>query len=121
MSSRRITPNPDNRKTILFLAMLAIVLSGLFPPWLYTYDRSSSSDRTGGHWEVSAGYASIFKPPNGDTTSTIHDYGALAGVKLDVTRLLVEWVCILAVGGTAWGVAWLNRAANQKEESASEP
>jgi hypothetical protein len=129
MSSRRITPNPDNRKTILFLAMLAIVLSGLFPPWLYTFDKSSTSDTAGGHWEVSAGYALLFKPPdvelkNEDNNAKFQDYvsnyNSRAGMKLDITRLFVEWVCILAVGGAAWGVVRFNREriseANQKPQ-----
>jgi hypothetical protein len=111
-------PIPNTRKTILFWTALALVLSGLFPPWLYTFDKSSTSDTAGGHWEVSAGYALLFKPPdvelknegnNAKFRDYVSNYNSRAGMKLDITRLFVEWVCILAVGGVAWGVARLNR------------
>lgn len=104
----RLKQRSDGRKNVLVWAAVGIVVCGLFPPWLYTYDKSGPTDWNCGHWEVSAGYAPILKPPEGGEPK--HDfYNALPGVKLDVTRLLVEWVCILAVSGAAWGVVRLNR------------
>jgi hypothetical protein len=108
---------PDRRKSVLVGAAVAVIMSVLFPPWIYTFDRLSTSDRPGGHCEVSAGYAPLFKPPNADfgtTNVTIPDYyqrfyNDFDGLKLDLSRLLVEWVGILAVSGVAWGLAQLNR------------
>jgi hypothetical protein len=110
----------DSRRAILKWTALAIVVSGLFPPWLYTFDRGSTSDIAGGHWEVSAGYGCLFSPPKyrvedaleGREPIAEYDFTykhARAGVKLDMPRLLVEWVCILTLGGTAWGLVLLNR------------
>ena len=134
MALPKITPIPNTRKTILFWTALAIVLSGLFPQWLYTFNKLASSDSVGYYSERSAGYAFIFNPPEphivGAQSGGLFQMDkppyneqdlAFFGIKLDLVRLLVEWVCILAVSGAAWGVVWLNRAANQKEESASEP
>ena len=107
------SPKPDRRKSVLVGAAVAVTLSVLLPPWLYVFDRSATSDRAGGHWEVSAGYAPIFRPPQaGDLASRddrYFEYRASAGVRLDMARLVTEWVCVLAVSGAAWGLAQLNR------------
>lgn len=123
-------PIPDTRKTILFWTALAIVLSGLFPPWLYTFNKLAASDSEGYHSERSAGYAFIFNPPvphfdgmgsggqflptNIANPKPEIDF-AYFGIKLDIARLLVEWVCILAVSGAAWGVARLKREQLREE------
>lgn len=123
-------PIPDTRKTILFWTALAIVISGLFPPWLYTFDKLAASDSAGYQSERSAGYAFIFNPPvphfagvgSGGLLSPANianpkpetDF-AYFGIRLDIARLLVEWVCILATSGAAWGVAWLNRERLREE------
>jgi hypothetical protein len=113
----------DTRKTILACTAIAIVATGLFPPWLYTFDKGSTTDTAGWHSERSAGYAPIFAPPENDFAANgfgvvspmgvKHDgsYGGFAysGVRLDVVRLLVEWVCILAVSGAAWGLLTITR------------
>jgi hypothetical protein len=112
-------PDFDGRKRVLIWAAVAIVASGLFPPWLYVFDKSGPNDRVCGHWEVSAGFACIFSPPSADyMRASEHDalseyyeiyFKAPAGLKLDLSRLLVEWACILAVTGAGWGLAQLNR------------
>ena len=109
-------PKPDRRKTILLWATMAIAVTALFPPWLYTFNRSSTADDAGGRWEVSAGYACIFRPPTADLTrldgseevfNYISQFRALPGVRLDTARLFAEWTCILAVSGAAWGLVRL--------------
>jgi hypothetical protein len=112
-------PKLDRRKAILVLAAAGIVVSGLFPPWLYTFDKAPSRDVAGGHWEVSAGFRFFFDPPvyrYDDMLSGKYpvddyfmNYAARAGVKIDFWRLVVEWVCILAVSGAAWGVVRLGQ------------
>jgi hypothetical protein len=37
------------------------------------------------------------------------------GIKLDMTRLLVEWICILAVSGAAWGLVRLDKERKSGE------
>lgn len=99
-----------SRKTIVAVAAIAFVLAGLFPPWLYTLDLAD-----GPHARRDAGFAFIFSPPKqekaryiGYPPGFIPDGGAsmdfppkLFGIQLDTRRLLVEWACILAVGGAA--------------------
>jgi hypothetical protein len=125
---KNISTKPDRRKGILILAAVGITVSVLFPPWLYIFNKSSTRDDAGGHWEVSAGYACIFKPPDADVYKSNDEvlashwlsYKAQAGVKLDVPRLLVEWACILALSGIAWAFVRLGRErpseAGQKAE-----
>jgi len=118
MAHLKIKPLPDTRKTILFWTMLAIVMCGLFPPWSYTFYMTGGA---GFRSEKDAGYYFILNPPPPEyNPSTSHFSKEGYGVKLDAQRLLVEWVCILAVGGAAWGVARLNREriseANQKPQ-----
>jgi hypothetical protein len=118
-------PNEEPRKAILGLTALAIVLTGLFPPWLYTFDKLANHEEPGWHSERSAGYFWIFKPPEPNfnrraggandfvepdaTGLLLPGFYPYFGVKLDTTRLLVEWACILAVAGAAWGIALSNR------------
>jgi len=119
MALRRfISAKPDRRKAILALAAAGIVVSGLFPPWLYTFDKAPSRDAAGGHWEVSAGFRFFFDPPgcrldeavqNKSLGDYVDTYKAWAGVKLDFGRLLVEWTCVLAVAGAAWGIVRLGQ------------
>ena len=77
---------------------MAILVTGLFPPWVYTYFRTGTSDASGGRSENSAGYFFIFTPPPPE------NYYPTYGVKLDMERLLVEWACILVVSGAAWTI-----------------
>ena len=99
-------PLPDTRKTILFWTTLAIVVCGLFPPWLYTFYRTGTSDVPGMRSEKDAGCHFILTPPSIKSDPLYWQYSSTErealGVKLDGERLLIEWVCILAVGGGVW-------------------
>lgn len=66
------------RACIIWVAALGTVLMGLFPPWVVLGGRGL---------EVPIGYRFILSPPTGD----------LASVRLDVPRLLVQWVVVLAL------------------------
>ena len=107
-------PKPDGRKVILVCAAVAMVVSGLFPPWLVTLDSTGTRDDSGGHSEWSYGYALLLAPPSPDPVAEylvqLFPHGRSTwGIRLDIARLMVEWVCILAASGAAWGVACLNR------------
>lgn len=91
-------------KIILVLAALAIVVSGLFPPWLYTIYATGTREEAGYRSEKSAGCHFLLTPPPPEI-----DHVA-CGVKLDAERLCIEWACILAAGTAAWGIAGLIRS-----------
>jgi hypothetical protein len=127
MAIRKTYIKSDPRRAILTLTALAIVVSGLFPPWIFVFDRTGTSDSRGGHSEWSAGYKFIFRPPN---PSDEFDFalkesdrfafgnsGSNGGIKLDVARLMVGWVCILAASGAVWGLVRLNRESNSSESA----
>jgi hypothetical protein len=133
MAERKIRIKPDGRRAILKLTALAIVVSGLFPPWVFTFDKSGYNDEQGWHSQRNAGYACIFTPPkphfvsnaNGKVISTIgadgkdlfgDEFFAYFGVKLDLSRLLVEWVCIVAVSGAAWGLVRLEQVSEESKQ-----
>ena len=59
-----------------------IVLMGVFPPWVYTFDARSV------HSRKPAGYYFILTPPTPENTSQAY------GVRLDVSRLLVQWLVV---------------------------
>ena len=75
------------------MAAFAFLSATFFPPWLYTHDQNGSN---GGHTHTPAGYYCLFSPPR-PTSESVTD-----GVSLDMSRLMLEWVCILAVTGAAW-------------------
>ena len=103
MHRERTNRKPNIWKTILVCASVALVVSGLFPPWLYTFYRTSTQYGLGGHSEKSAGYYFIFTPPPPE------NYYPTYGVKLDMERLLLEWACVLAVSGAAWTLFGLKK------------
>src|SRR6266436_4996606 len=84
------------QKVIVLCASLAILISALFPPWLSTWDSSGTREIEGARSQCDLGYHPIFRPPKP------RGHGWPAGIKLDTTRLLIEWVCIAAAGCAAW-------------------
>jgi hypothetical protein len=84
-----VTPTPKRyaritgTKRVILCGALAFTLCGLFPPWLYNAN-SSFGARSGG-------YAFILA--NGDHAP---------GDVIDVTRLGIEWLCVLVATGVAW-------------------
>lgn len=75
---------PSQLRTISVAAAL-LLLMGVFPPWIETVDHRY------GKTERPAGYALIFDPPHPSFSSR------LAGVRLDLARLLLQWA-ILSIG-----------------------
>ena len=79
--THRMTLN--KRQMLAFRCGVAlIVLMGLFPPWVYTRDARSV------HSRKSAGYYFIFTPPAPE-----YNYSS-NGVRLDVSRLLIQWLVV---------------------------
>ena len=78
-------------KSVLKWGLIAVALLGLFPPWLYTVERSGTRDSSGAHSTTDAGYHFILTPPAARQQRDEH------GVRLDVARLIIEWVCVAAL------------------------
>ena len=70
-------------RKIIILGTTAFVLSGLFPPWIYTLNPPGARPT-----ENPAGYHLIFDPPTPATKLR------LAGIQIDYTRLLIQWAVI---------------------------
>ena len=75
-------------KKIIVLAVVAFVLSGLFPPWITTFSPPGGGQMA----QTPAGYHSIFDPP-----PLANPKSLVAGVQIDSTRLLVQWAIIGAI------------------------
>ena len=76
------------QKFIVWLWVIAITLSGMFPPWLGVYENGA----------FPAGYYLIFSPPH----KPIH---------IDQYRLAVEWITITAIGGGLYLTSRRSRAS----------
>jgi hypothetical protein len=76
-----------NRRQLIALwaGIAAVVLMGLFPPWVKTYTQPGMHPS-----RYPAGYRFITAPPHG---------GGYMGVEVDLVRLLIEWGIVLAVIG----------------------
>lgn len=64
------------QKLLLIIGSLLFVALGLYPPW-----------RDKGPSDYSLGYALIFQPPRPDS-------------RIDLARLSVEWLCVVALIGS---------------------
>lgn len=93
-----------NRKQlgIVIASAVVFIAMGLYPPWTYTVDYAESSSIGGGssrssevHSKKPAGYALIVAPP------TPEQEGARFGVRLDISRLVVQWIVLAAATGGA--------------------
>lgn len=85
----------DKRQQHIVLAGTALfILMGLFPPWTYTGDT--------GH-EKPAGYALIITPPEPPSVlgRVYRRFKDVKGVKLDWSRLIVQWLVVAAATGVA--------------------
>jgi hypothetical protein len=82
--------NLTTKQRIVAFASVILVIAAVFPPWVYTFDR------TGSHSRSSAGYGFILWPPKPKDT------GPFFGVEIDGARLAVEWACILVAAGAVW-------------------
>jgi CheY-like chemotaxis protein len=93
------------QKFIVLCGAVAFIWCGLFPPWLYTFYQTGTRDEAGMRSQTDAGYYFILTPP------PPLDRHPAYGVKLDTSRLLIEWACILAVSGAAWAIFGTQRPA----------
>jgi hypothetical protein len=98
----RINNKQTMKTKLIITALVAFILTGLFPPWQFTTDK----DSVGGHQFVSpsqgvhsrnpAGYSLLFTPPVNPDSS------AGNGVQIDFGRLSLEWAVLAAITGMIW-------------------
>jgi hypothetical protein len=95
-----MTLNPKQLK-IVTASCIIFVAMGLCPPWTYTIDIQSV------HREKPAGYALIIDPPLPETNAPAQ------GVRLDVFRLLLQW---LVLAGATGGAVLLAKGSRTKDD-----
>lgn len=78
-----------SRKGIVFCGFALFLLSGLFPPW------NSVVDYKAAHLEANIGYHPIVAPPY-----DLELRGIAASPKIDLSRLGLQWLLIMATTGT---------------------
>lgn len=101
------------QKIVIAGGLVAVAVCGLFPPWLYTFYTTGTTDRSGYHSELSAGHCFLLTPP----LSEAHELPHAHGIKLDIQDLLVEWVCVGAITGAAWVLAGTSAGRPPPEET----
>jgi len=84
---------PNRARTLCLTAIGVFILTCLVPPWQYTADRNGNG---GFHSRKPAGYSPIFSPPAPENV------GVSYGVKIDSSRLFIEWAALAAVTGIVW-------------------
>jgi len=75
------------QKKLIVIGIALFILMSLFPPWTYTYKYESI------YSEEPTGYGFIFSPPNKKLPYAVH------GIKIDMSRLFIQWVIVLAATG----------------------
>ncbi len=101
------------RKVILISGLGVFVAFTLFPPWLYTAYVTGTRHSQGFRSEKDAGHHFIFTPPSPKNDAPPF------GTKIDVSRLVLEWVAVVAITGM---VLLLNRfmTDDQKKQRAAD-
>lgn len=97
------------QKFILLCGAVVFVLIGLFPPWLYTYDVTATHSRS------NAGCSFILSPPL--PRGNNNDYG----IQIDMSRLLIEWACVLAAIGAAWMIFIPRKPTKEQRKEKNDP
>jgi hypothetical protein len=86
------SPNQTMKAKILLIALVAFILTGLFPPWLNVLDVPYRA-----HQRTPAGHEFIFSPPASK--------GGAWSIEIDLRILFVEWATLAAITGAVWLVA----------------
>jgi hypothetical protein len=80
-----------DRRRAMILGLLLFAAMGLFPPWVQTFSPPGAPPTT-----TPAGYHPIFDPPMPERGNE------LAGVRIDVSRLAIQWAVLAALAGAAY-------------------
>lgn len=85
------------QKIIIIVGIVAFVVIGMFPPWLYTHKGASINT------VEPAGYSFIAIPPR-IKYETIKKYDS--SVKLDISRIVIQWVTVFVSTGLVVFLLW---------------
>lgn len=104
------------QRQLVFVAGLAIVLAGLFPPWLVVHQSGETT---------AAGFRFVFDPTDGllglwDAAMKTPLPADAIGYRLDVLRLLACWGTLLLAAGTYSLSRWLSVSAGGCPEPAAD-
>lgn len=94
-----------NQRLIIIIGMAIIVFMGLFPPWTYTFKVQSI------YSEKPAGYSFIASPPAKNSNDQRQ------GIKIDMSRLLIQWVVVIAASGCGVLLATKRKDENSEQNS----
>ena len=114
---------------LIVTALVAFILTGLFPPWQYTTDKDSDNGfkqgfgyvppSQGVHSRKPAGYSLFFTPPVNP------DNSAGNGVQIDFGRLSLEWVVLAVITGMVWIIvvkpAWAREDKSNRSQKFISP
>lgn len=81
----------SKQRLVIFLVSAALVLTCLFPPWLYTFQTRGVSQV-----QTPAGYRFLLSPPPPKQPDI------LFGVSIDISRFILGIVAIVVLGGAAF-------------------
>ena len=87
MQRRKHMTLNSTQRAVLLAGIAVIVLMGVFPPWTYTFKSRAT------YSEEPAGYSFIASPPSRRGNNLMH------GVKIDMPRLVIQWVLAIAASG----------------------
>lgn len=81
-----------NQKKVIIAGLVVIVLMGLFPPWIHTItDNPLKIERAGNYGFL------LSPPPPGRNFPFLNEN--IWGVRLDVSRLLIQWILVVVIVG----------------------
>lgn len=87
------------QKIIFSIAIIFILLTTIYPPWVFTFQENGISQVV-----TPAGYHFIFNPPIPESHPEYKFYGPFIGIKLDISRYLAQ---LLGIGVFLGGIFYL--------------
>ena len=79
------------QKVCIWIGIVAFVMMGIFPPWVYRVDIIR------GQVEASAGYSFLASPP--EPKEPWNWSSRRTTVRIDFTRLLIQWTMVMVLLG----------------------
>jgi len=94
-----------SRRRVAIFGVLLLAATSIFPPWVYTFSPEGAATTT-----KPAGYHLIFYPPAPERP------GYIFGVRIDASRLAIQWIILALFMGVAFSLARSQAAPERKVE-----